>query len=100
MRKIAQHINALYGKASWWMFDPITVSVARRSATKFKTENRRRMLKRKQTEDRYPVVTEKTLRRQIHPKSTSRLSKAIIKVGRQVNLDSDTFETWLEELTA
>lgn len=50
----------------------------------------------KQTAERYPAFTVESLRWQLHRRSTSGLSKATIKVGRRVYVDSAAFETWLE----
>ena len=50
----------------------------------------------KQTAEQYPAFTEKALRWQLHCRSTSGLSKATVKVGRRVYVDSEAFEEWLE----
>ena len=49
-----------------------------------------------ETAKQYPVFTVAALRWQLHRRSTSGLSKAIVKVGRRIYVDSTAFEAWLE----
>jgi hypothetical protein len=51
----------------------------------------------KQTAEQNPAFTEKSLRWHLHRRSTSGLSKATVKVGRRVYIDSEAFEQWLED---
>lgn len=50
----------------------------------------------KQTAEQYPAFTVASLRWHLHRRSTSGLSKATVKVGRRVYVDSEAFEQWLE----
>lgn len=51
----------------------------------------------KQAAEQYPAFTVPSLRWHLHQRNTSGLSKATVKVGRRIYIDSEAFELWLEE---
>jgi len=50
----------------------------------------------KQTSEKHPAFTVQAIRWQLHKRSGSGLSKATVKVGRRIYVDSEAFDAWLE----
>ena len=55
-----------------------------------------RLMTLQQTVEQNPAFKLEQLRWQLHCRNKSGLSKAVVKIGRRVYLDSDRFNEWLE----
>jgi hypothetical protein len=55
-----------------------------------------KLMTMKQTAEQHPAFTVPSLRWHLQQRNASGLSKATVKVGRRIYIDSDAFNEWLE----